>query len=192
MDCLSIPDSSEYNCENLWGLNCTQAPFDFARMWNITQRIQGYCPSDPRLFRANNLLATPNNAALTGKACKAIVGSGWAPYPAGDIWSRLTTWKFPLLQLVASSPRPPLGHAVETFVILHQLGDPVGTIKDLLRVLSKCQDRANFWREHLNGQEHRLTADQLDRAWKAFTIIVVSYDEWGQGDYVQNILLEML
>ncbi len=196
MDCLSIPDSAEYNCSNRWGVNCTShIGFQFDEMWSITQRIQRYCPSDPRLYLGGSGPATPKNAALTGRACKAIAGETWQYYPADNIWERLTTWKFPLLQLVASSPRPPLGFAVESFAIVHLLGDPVGTIKDLLRVISNCQQRANFWRAELDRhRSNRLqsTLAQANHAWKAFSIISISFDEWGKGDEVQKILKDTL
>jgi hypothetical protein len=196
MDCLSIPDSGEYNCSNLWGVNCTNsAGFDFVTLEYITQKIQQYCPSDTRLFLNGNTPATPEDAALTGKACEAIAGSTWKYCPAGDIWVRLTTWKFPLLQLVASSPRPPPGATVEGFVILHLLGDPIGTIKDLLRAISDCQQRADFWRKYITNQkssERQLTAAQADHVWKAFTIISISCDEWGKGDEVQEMLKNTL
>ena len=62
------------------------------------------------------------------------------------IWVRLTTWKFPLLQLVAQFARPPLGFAEEAFTMAHLLGDPIDTINNLLQKLSDCQRRAQRWR----------------------------------------------
>ena len=61
------------------------------------------------------------------------------------IWACLTNWKFPLLQLVAQFPRPPLGLGAQAFVIAHLLGDPVDTIRNLLRKLATCQRRAKKW-----------------------------------------------
>jgi hypothetical protein len=192
MDCLSLPDDGQYNCTNLWGINCiNKMGFEFVSMWEITKRIQRYCPTHPQLFLKDNIAATPENAALTGATCKVIAGSTWQYYPAAAIWVRLATWKFPLLQLVASSPRPSLSLAVERFVILHLLGDPIGTCKDLLRVISSCQRRAESWRTYLSPPQPgrpRLDPIRADRAWKAFSIITISYDEWGEGDDANYIL----
>jgi hypothetical protein len=195
MDCLSLPDG-EYNCTNRWGLNCiNKIGFEFLSMWNITLRIQRYCPTDSRLFLNDNRAATEENAALTGLDCKRIAGSIWQFYPAADTWVRLTTWKFPLLQLVASSPRPPLGFAVEGLVILHLLGDPVGTIKDLLHVISTCQEHADSWRTYLaklQPGKRQLSNTQIDHVWKAFTIISISYGEWGRREEVKKTLKKSL
>jgi hypothetical protein len=192
MDCLSEPESSQYNCSHLWGLNCTsQVGFDFSTAWNYTQRIQRYCSTDNRLFREGNIPATPGNTALTGAACRAFAGSTWQKYPGADIWVRLTTWKFPLLQLIASSPRPPLGFAIESFVVLHLIGDPIGTINDLLRVTSSCQKRAESWREYLKSN---LSGEEAKLVWKSFTIVTVSYDEWGEkwGNTAMDVLQDSL
>lgn len=87
--------------------------------------------------------ASRQNASLTQGACAFIAGSDWQYYPAADIWTRLTTWKFPLLQLVAIFPRPPLGLLrIYFFVIVHLLGDPIDTIRNLLAKMSRCEHTA--------------------------------------------------
>jgi hypothetical protein len=193
VDYLSREDSRDYSCLKPWGIGYINPQgFDFPTLWNITQLIQQYCPTDSRLWLQGNTPATPENAQLTRQACMAFVPGPWTKYQAAAIWVRLTTWKFPLFQLVASSPRPPLGFAVEGFVIAHLLGDPIGTIKDLLSVISSCQQRANFWLCHLGSDERHLTSDQARRAWQAFTIITISYDEWRKGDKAQEFLQNVL
>jgi hypothetical protein len=189
-DCLSIADSTEYNCTTRWGLNCTNAlGFDFTSLWNITQLIQQYCPTDPRLFLIDNIPATPENAALKYSACKTFAPALWTRYPISDIWARLQTWKFPLFQLALSSPRPPLGLLVDGFVLAHLMGDPISTIKDLRKKISRCEDCATHFAERLVlPNDDRLCR----RAWKALAMITVSYDEWGQGDEVQKALGEAL
>jgi hypothetical protein len=190
-DCLSIADSTEYNCTTRWGLNCTNAlGFDFTSLWNITQLIQQYCPTDPRLFLIDNIPATPENAALKYSACKTFAPAPWTRYPISDIWARLQTWKFPLFQLALSSPRPPLGLWVDGFVLAHLMGDPISTIKDLLKKIFCCEERAaNFAR---NFAQHPVLSNgdplYVERAWKALTMITVSYDEWGLGGAAQEAL----
>ena len=61
----------------------------------------------------------------------------------------MTTWKLPLVQVIASFPRPPLNLKIEIFVMAHLLGDPIDTAQNLLRKLAKCQARAEVWKEHL-------------------------------------------
>ena len=85
------------------------------------------------------------------------------------IWVRLTTWKFPLLQLVAQFARPPLGFAEEAFTMAHLLGDPIDTINNLLQKLSSCQRRARIWKiieplvlENIQLEEERNEAEDVN------------------------------
>lgn len=84
--------------------------FDFQTLWNITLDYWGECPEGPWLFRQLGATGPISSdvVSLTNDVCIAIAGPGRTKYPASDIWYRLTTWKFPLFQLVATSPRPPL------------------------------------------------------------------------------------
>jgi hypothetical protein len=183
--CLSTVDSTEYNCTTLWGLNCTnELGFDFTSLWNITRLIQQYCPTDPRLFLTDNIPATPENAALTHSACKTFAPKPWTKYPNSDIWARLQTWKFPLFQLALSSPRPPLGLWVDGFVLAHLMGDPISTIKDLRKKISRCEDHADYFDTRLVLPKSALSV----REWKALAMIALSYDEWGEGNAARDAL----
>jgi hypothetical protein len=103
------------------------------------------------------------------------------------VWYRLTTWKFPLFQLISISPRPPLGFWEEAFSIVHLLGDPIGSSTDLIRKIDSCQKRAGVWKHELSLEEldrvlqdHEGSPKQYQqRLWKALALISVSYDEWG-------------
>jgi len=165
-DCNDVPGDIAYNCSNPWGWGCRSSEgFNFASLWNYTQSIQKACESDSRLFGVSSTLATPQNAALTQSSCPAIAGSSWRYYPGAEIWTRLTAWKFPLLQLVASFPRPPLSFWVELFVINHLLGDPIDTIKNLLTKMSNCQRVAKYWKEQ---RQHQVVHgdDTINRGWR--------------------------
>ena len=190
--------------------NCTacflgckpQGAFDLAIFRNITQCIiQCASPSD-----------VLNTSAITYDTCKALAGTGsWSLYHLGDIWARLTTWKFPLLQLIAIFPRPPLNWSGEVFAIVHLLGDPIGTIANLILKVRSNHIRALYWKSRIQesvldtlisdevleggrqpNRSTRYTAST--RLWKRLAIIVDSYDEWGleTGDRVQRALSRVL
>jgi hypothetical protein len=197
-DCALDIDPLSYSCSNPYP-NCTNpAAFQFASLWIITQAIAS-CPNDPRLFHQ-----TPY---LTDASCRLFTHKkSWTPYPAADIWARLTTWKFPLLQLVAVFPRPPLTMLAEFFVLVHLLGDPISTINNLLLKVASCQSRAEFWRNRFRDptlMRHLLrTGNSFDdtagadmaRRWKGLAAIVDSFDEWGPdvGTVAQGFILDRL
>lgn len=156
----------------------TNVPFDFTQLWDITQRIWESSPGDARLWPLNpNRTLDPgfrDRLALAPEACNILTGGhdSWTPYAISNILTRLTSWKMPLLQLVAQFSRPPLSIAVEIFVIIHLMGDPIDTIWSLLHKISICQDRAIYWRKRY----------RQEKDWKAFALIQVSYDEWKPDD----------
>ena len=187
--------NSSYSCDHPYP-NCTNPlGFQLSIMWTISQNIYMACPTDWRIF-------DQAGQAISEAACEQIVGSTWTYYPRADIWARLTTWKFPLLQLVAMFSKPPLSYKVGIFVVFHLLGDPVSTIRDLLRKFSTCQSRAQFWDYELSHSLcHVIHEDDpvsrhknRVRKWKALAIIVDAYDEWGQdkGDCARDFLYEVL
>jgi hypothetical protein len=199
-DCPLNIDPSSYSCANPYP-NCTNpASFQFPSLWIITQAIAS-CPNDSRLFNGLPMLTDASCRLFTHK-------KSWTPYFAADIWARLTTWKFPLLQLVAVFPRPPLTLLVEFFVLVHLLGDPISTINNLLLKMASCQARALFWKDifengvmvvgHLTRPSpppilsstppseppallppSYLPSPSREGIWKGLAAIVDSYDEWG-------------
>lgn len=188
IDCSNIPENFVYNCSNPWGQGCVSSRgFNFLNLWNYTQNIQKTCPSDSRLFGVTRNLATPQNAALTLIACAAIAGYTWKYYPGEDIWNRLTSWKFPLLQLVASFPRPPLSFWVEMFVVNHLLGDPIDTLKNLFKKMSNCQKRAEDWQDQLRRRP-MAGGHMIERDRKTLAIVSDSYAEWGLEDRAREML----
>ncbi len=177
-DCGQINSNKTYDCSTPWGQDCNSSVgFNFANLWNYTQNIQKSCHNDSRLFH----VATPQNAALTQSACTKFAGSSWTYYPGDQIWTRLTTWKFPLLQLVSAFPRPPLSFWVEMFVINHLLGDPLDTLQNLFTKLSNCQRVATHWQAHCQAQNGKIRPEN-DQIWKVLTIIEDTYGEWGVTD----------
>ena len=105
--------------------------------------------------------------------------------------------KFPLLQLVVSFPRPPLSFRVECLVVLHLLGDPIDTVKNLWLKMSFCQQIAESWKyvcgRHLDNHIDRDHKEDLeDRDWKALAIVTDAYGEWNEDTSVQHILYTAL
>ncbi|KAL2038772.1 hypothetical protein N7G274_008530 [Stereocaulon virgatum] len=190
IDCSDVPSNVSYSCAQPWGQDCTsKAGFDLKDLWSYTQNIQKACPTDPRLF---GHFSTTQNASLTPAACLAIAGKGWQYYPIADIWGRVTSWKLPLLQLAVSLPRPPLSSWVEWFVIVHLMGDPIDTIRNLLLKLATCDRTAGYWRTKFPDTFSPSVEDGLDRDWKALTIVVDAYDEWGEGKAATSALEQAL
>ena len=183
IDCSHVPINVTYDCANPWGQNCTsEKKFQFTSLWTFTQNIQKACANDTRLFIPQGGIASPRNASLTQASCAAIAGHGWRYYPAADISTGLTTCKFPLVQQVASFPRPPLSFWVECFVILHLMGDPIDTIKNLLVKMSNCQRQAEHWRTVCQPLLERRVEEDQDRDWKALALITDAYGEWGADE----------
>ena len=181
---------SDYNCERPYPDCHNPSGFQFSSLWIITNLVAA-CPHDPRLFDSKA-------PSLTEAACLGFVGSRhYTAYSGADIWSRVTTWKFPLVQLVAIFPRPPLSTWDEAFVLAHLVGNPIGTLKGLLLKFASCQTRYKFWAKRFKidpipqtgeGNEHQTLI--IEQRSKALAEIVDSYDEWGygEGQAVQNYL----
>lgn len=197
LDCSDISPPVTNNCTEPWGVGCTtREGFRSTSLWNYTRNIQAACANDSRLYGG---FATAQNASLTQSACVDITGKSWTYYPTSDIWNRLTTWKFPLLQLVATFPRPPLSFKVECFVILHLLGDPVDTIRNLILKMSTCQHTASFWKTQCKTSlglssdvTYERSEEDPDRNWKALALITDAYGEWNKGGMAQTVLHEAL
>ena len=191
LDCHDVPVDGPYNCSNPWGQGCTSSRgFEFASLWNYTLNIQKACPEDARLFKGLAGTTFAHNASLTLDACEAIARPTWKAYPAYDVWQRLTTWKFPLLQLVFIFPRPPLSFATESFVIFHLVGDPINTLQSLLTKLAICQRFARYWQEGVKAKTQINL--QNDEDWKALALITDAYAEWEQDHVAAKVLREAL
>lgn len=209
-----MPDPSE-----------TPIPFDLASLWDETQRILNANQSDERLIKVNGY------ASLTMEACRNIVGGSGSSKYEGSMWfARLTIWKVPLLQLISLFPRPPLDFWTEVFVLVHLVGDPIGTTRSLIIKISKCQVMTKEWRrlledEGIGDQEvdnssaaaikDSVARDDINNGtnaptqssapnsqklrkegqrgpelqWKALTLLKDAYDEWGDGQKRQQLIL---
>ena len=182
-DYLNHCSATTFSCSDPISPCTSSKRFDFPSLWTITLNYWNVCKSEGAWFSSARPTTSNTSIALSNVVCKTLAG-GWPTlYPAADVWTRLTTWKFPLIQLLAVSPRPPLGWKVELFVVAHLLGDPIGSLADVLWRIQTCQDRAVYWQTHIPRRLLYLpgTAAEAehDRLWKAFAIITDSYDEWG-------------
>ena len=190
-DCKDVPVSASQNCSNPWGIDCkSHLGFNFVSLWNYTQNIQRVCPQGPRLLKNSQGRSFPKSAALTQAACTYIAGATWKPHAAIDIWQRLTTWKFPLLQLIFIFPRPPLSFTVESFVIFHLVGDPIGTTRNLLDKLAQCQEFSEYWCHR--RPENRLIGLENNEDWKALALVTDAFAEWDKGDALKRVIRQAL
>ena len=190
--CSSIPDDPGSGCAKPWGEGCTLGGvFSFQTLWNVTQNIYQSCANDSRLFQGDGPPSS-DSLSLTQESCVAIAGPGWTLYPQADIWSRMTAWRFPLFQLVAIFPRPPLHFRYQLFVMLHLLGDPIDTISNLLAKLARCQQRALYWRYEFATSLQNLVSENHDREWKALAMIAEAYNEWDRADMADRVLRQLL
>lgn len=177
--------------------------FVFSSLYSIIQNIYRHNPKDSRLWNKTLDWNHRHEATLTYSACRQIAEHThplltW--YPGADEWARLVAWKFPLFQLLATFPRPPSTGAVAFLVGFRLLGNPIGTLYNLLLKIASCQARAQYWKNEFDqsGRLHCLvecqtgenTYKRYERFWKAFTLIVDSYDEWGldRGEQVRENL----
>jgi len=135
-----------FSCNDSTPTCRNSARFDFSTLWNITHQYWEQCPGGPWLFRQTGVVGDVSDGeeSLTNTICEQIADATWKRYSNADVWYRLTTWKFPLFQLISTSPRPPLGFWEEAFTITHLLGDPIGSSTDLLRKIDSCQSRAGY------------------------------------------------
>ena len=189
-DCQHIPSNVRYNCTYPWPICRSPKGLDFSIVTNYTNNIYSSCHSDVRLYQPDEGILdalSAQDVALTEAACFVVAGKSWTGFRRSEVWNRLTAWKFPLLQLAFLFPKPPLGFWAETFVVFHLLGDPIGTIADLISTMSVGEFWAGHWqrsgfREHAERRKH----------WKALTLITVTYAEWGKDTEVVDILEKAL
>ena len=168
--------------------------FNLTELWDRTQTIYRNCPDSGRLSTLGPTGSPPERfASITFKECTAIAGDDYGTYGKFDIWSRLSTWKFPLFQLIAVFPRPSLSAKVEFFVITHLLGDPIDTMTNLLLKLTDAQEAALYWKTSAAAisvspaREGDLVPPR-QRLWKALTLVTDTYDEWSMGPRAKRIL----
>ena len=177
--------------------NCTnRSYFDFPSLYTIVQNIYRNNSNDWRLWEKNLTAARANETTLSFAGCKQIAykphgllrSVTW--YPLADIWARLVAWKFPLFQLLATFPRPPsTSSAIGWLIILRLLANPIGTLHDLILKFASCQARAQYWKKEFEEPQRlkrlvelvdeQYQSKRYERLWKAFALIVDSYDEWG-------------
>ena len=118
--------------------------------------------------------------SLSPATCRKLTSHHWiSPYGFDDIWNRQATWKLPLVQLLFLFTRQPFGWKANFFTIIHSIGDPINTVASLLFAIERCQVRANLIRDYCVKPENRRRHKQSDFEWKAFTLLLISYDEHG-------------
>ena len=154
---------------------------EFNSLWAITTNYHKLCKEygawlvDPKAKLAS--------AALSVDATNKIVSKGYTAYPSSDVWSRVGTWKVPLIQLIATLPRSPLGFIIESLIVLHLVSDPIGSMEDLLYKLEACQRGVVSWERKIEqwdtSANPTLSAKERQQLAKRLAIITESYSELG-------------
>ena len=180
--------------------------FNIVELWDkLNDVVKESIPNDSRLTFASGF------ASFTREECHNQAGPGvlgMSTYEGSQIWTRATTWKFPLFQVFALFPRPPLNLKTEFFVIIHLLGDPIDSVQSLLAKISRCQKRAAKWKLYLDVANipidadsdedtdtvaHRRDEKQVQQCrWKSLTLVTDAYEEWGQADDQFEMMLWVL
>lgn len=112
-------------------INITTAKAGFRRIdcyMKVAQDLRSNDSSttpNPALF----ISANPTNPILTYDGCQKLCGSGTGWYP--DAIPRLITWLLPVILLVSNMVYAPIGKQ-RFLLILHLLGNPVGSARSLL------------------------------------------------------------
>jgi hypothetical protein len=154
--------------------------FNFPWLEEAVKTILAACPGDSQI---SDYESVPGGSSptFTQAGCESVAGAGWEGYPGEDVWGRLTAWKIPLLQLVVLFPRPPLGVGIQFFIICRLISDPIGTIRSLLLVVSRCQYQARYWKKIFDDDDELslLGYGRRDQKWKSLAIITMSYGELG-------------
>lgn len=154
--------------------NATQiSHFDLNSLWEIAQAINNTNPLDTRLF-------FPYRPLLTYDACIQLnsKGNDWGFFVMSDVRYRFQLWKAPLIQLMAQMQLPPLGWTSNAFVILHLIGDPLDTIWSLSHKVYLTHRRVEKWSH--------------DKDCDAMATIVISHDEWGEGNRMEDTLFQAI
>lgn len=146
--------NSTFNCSDATPPCSSSKHLEFSSLWQITFNYYQLCRENGTwLYKPTKDV---NSAALKREAAKVIAGIGETPFPRADIISRLTTWKAPLIQLLAIVPRPPFGFLDQMLTILHLGSDPISSIEDLLYKLDGCQRWTVFWQDQIRCRDENL------------------------------------
>jgi hypothetical protein len=158
--------------------------FDFGKLFSIYLVLNQTCPPESDIFFDGTRM-------LTDAVCRKITRTntsiwGGTPYPISDVWNRIVIWKLPLFQLIAQFPRPPLGLGVEAATIIHLLGDPIDSMASMMLTLAMCSWRVVLAKKLCSDVGIKPSHPEYHRTWKALALIMVSYDECGRPEKVDD------
>jgi hypothetical protein len=151
LNLLSFPvlyttESSLISPSNMAASNCTvedlilkAKPFKIAEFWATVIDLNTTCP-EIMLNAARGIIGLEFAKILTTGRTDFIPRSlgPWNEYDAKIILGRLIDFKLPLLVLILQLPRAPLGYFIETFTVLHLVGNPSDPISSFMYTLSFC------------------------------------------------------